>query len=238
MASMSQYTIDRGCQAGRQTSYSTAVPPRKAVGSGANTKLPQQDNQSKSPDSTHTIQSSSLLLSQPTNAAKGSSALPIPDQPVSLPPLAPSTTLTSKPSPGPQNVSVPSHRRNLTLLLLVILASVCFGVTAWFAQATFSSKTFTSARDFFKSQFQVDIGDTLTILAVLSRLLTLLTALILDSVLDVLQWALICRDQGVSMSSVLAISGTTGPLGTLGILIGKGPEPVARIWAAAKWDLL
>jgi hypothetical protein len=235
MASTSQYhTVYSGAQTGSQTSYANIVPSRKPVGSEASTKSPRQHSRSKSSETFDITYSSSPALSPPTNAAYVWSASSIPYRPVSSSSQTPSMLSPSKPALGLLDVPVHSHRRDITLLFMVVLASVCFIVTAWFAQATFSSTTFTRTRDFFKSEFRVDIGDTLTILALLSRLLTVLTAYVLNNVLEVLQWSLTCRHHGLSISSALAISGSTGLLGTLGIIVGKGPEKVARIWATTK----
>jgi hypothetical protein len=235
MASTSRYhTVYSGAQTGGQTTYTNAIPLRKPVGSGGSTKLPRQHSRSNSSETFDITYSPNATLRPPTNATNVYSGSSISNPPVCSSSQTPSMLSPSKLASGPLDVPVYSHRRDTTLLLMVVLASVCFIVTAWFAQATFSSTTFTRTRDFFKSEFRVDIGDTLTILALLSRLLTVLTAYVLNNILEVLQWSLTCRDHGLSISSALAISGSTGLLGTLEIIVGKSPEKVARIWATTK----
>ena len=130
-----------------------------------------------------------------------------------------------------------SHRRDPWLPLAVLIASTTFAATAWFARATFSSTSSSSTRDFFKSVFGIDITDTLTVLAFLSGILAFLLGFVVDNLLDIVQWALICRSQGAELLSILAISSTTGALGTLGLLIDKPTPASARLWATGKLSL-
>jgi hypothetical protein len=264
MSMRSQYpSLHKGAQAS-QTSYTNAVPRRKAVGSGASAHPPKQQIQSQASaisatldqinlaitqplkatgdpsqrqhqsESSGSIHSHSSVIGQSTDGANNPAASFTPNEqnPPSSP--TPTTPSPSKEATKPLVQPFQSHRRDANLLFMSILASVCFAVTAWFAKATFSGTALTRTRNFFQSTFRVDIGNTLTILTILSRLLTLVTGLVLDRILEVLHWSLICRDQGASISTVLAISGTTGWLGALGIMCRKGPELVARLWAAIK----
>ena len=150
-------------------------------------------------------------------------------QPSTTPGPLPAPTLASRIPAKPH----PSHRRDLGFVATVLLASACFGATAWFAKATFSNKTLAGKQDMLPARFK-SFGDTLTILALLSGVLAFLTSAALDNVLEVLQWGLICRDQGVGVASVLAIAATTQSWGTLGMIFSRDPKVMARIWAAIK----
>jgi hypothetical protein len=115
----------------------------------------------------------------------------------------------------------------------VLFATTTFAVTAWFARATFSTQT-SRTRDFIKNVFRVDVTDTLTILALLSGILNFLLGFVVDNVLDFIQWALICRRNGVEALSVLAVSATTGAIGNLGLLVDNLTPRSARSWATGK----
>lgn len=138
------------------------------------------------------------------------------------------------PSRTPSLVPGCTERRSTSIVLQLCLTSICFGVTAWFAQATFSSAESSRTRDVLKDVFRVDIRDTLTVLAVLSGLLGLLAGVAIDTALESCQWWLTCRPGGVSMPTILATSATTGALGTLALILRHGPSYGARAWAAGK----
>jgi hypothetical protein len=152
-------------------------------------------------------------------------------------PLLPSPNSSIPRKPVPTNTPTPvgrSHRRDLSLPLAVAATTAIFGVTAWYARATFFNSGSSRTRDFFRDVFHIDIADTLTVLAVLSGVLAFLLGFVADHLLDVIQWALICRPDGVEALSILAISGTTGVLGTLGLLVDKITPSGARLWATGK----
>lgn len=130
--------------------------------------------------------------------------------------------------------SVCSERRSTWICIQLLFTCSVFAVTAWFAQATFSNEESSRTRDVLKDVFKVDIGDTLTILAVLSGLLGLLTGMSIDTAFETMQWYLTCRAGGVSMSTILAVSPTTGALGSIKLLYRRGPSAGARLWSAGK----
>ena len=220
----------RGCLAGGQPHTASHIPLANIWGTGRASSparpyyLPQNP---QAPTRTGTTSAATAQPSSNTNASASQSLLSN---------QAPSRTSSPAVTQSPKISRAPfrSQRRDVRLLLAVCLASACFGVTAWFAQATFSSTVSSRTRDIFKDVFKIDSGDTLTVLVLLSGVLGLLMGLVLDGVLESIQWLLTCRDNGVPMSTVLAVSGTTGSVGTLGIMCRSGSSIGARMWAAVK----
>lgn len=147
---------------------------------------------------------------------------------------APSQSLSTPTSKSISAKSVTSQRRSPEIFFTVVLASATFGVTAWFAQATFTNQTSSRTRDVFKNAFGVDLGDTLTVLAVLSGVLSLLMRMLLENMLESIQWALTGRDSGVALTTILGLSPTTGAMGTIGILLCKHSDVRDRLFSAFK----
>jgi hypothetical protein len=128
-----------------------------------------------------------------------------------------------------------SRRRDLIPPLIVALATALFVAVAWFANATISDTSYTRTRNFIKTALHVDVGDTLTILSVLQGLLAFLMGMMLDSILELIQWSLMGRKQGLDLLSILALSPSTGVSGTLGILLCRTSGLQDRLWAFCKY---
>lgn len=143
-------------------------------------------------------------------------------------------TSTKESGPDAEDKSGCSERRSTSIVAQLLLSCAVFAVTAWFAQATFSDAESSRTRDALRAVFKVDIRDTLTVLAVLSGLLGLVSGVSIDTALETVQWWLTCRTPTVSMSTILAVSPTTGAFGAFKMLYGRGPTAGARSWAASK----
>jgi len=130
--------------------------------------------------------------------------------------------------------SYPSCRRDPVACLAVIAATATFIVTAWFANATFSGES--SARTFrvLKDVLHIDVRNTLTVLSILQGVLSFLMGIVLDDVLELVQWSLMGRAQGLQTLSILGLSPTTGAAGTLGIVFSRMANKTNRIWAGSK----
>jgi hypothetical protein len=131
-----------------------------------------------------------------------------------------------------------SHNRDFPALAALLLATALFAVTIWFAQATFSSKATEWTKRLFNHVFKTSIGDTLTILVILSGLMSLVVGYVTDNMLESIQWSLTSRSEGVDMLTILGLSPTTGAFGTAAILFGKQSKVKDRVWAASKSVLL
>jgi hypothetical protein len=127
-----------------------------------------------------------------------------------------------------------SHRRDVTALLTVATATAVFIVTSWFANATFSEVTYSNARRALQHALHVDPGDTLTVLSTLQGTLTFLMSMVLDNTLELVQWSLIGRKIGLDALSILALSPSTGAVGSLGILFSATAKTRSRLWASLK----
>ena len=119
-------------------------------------------------------------------------------------------------------------------LLIVAIATALFVVTAWFARSTFASTSAARTKRLLLNVFHVDIGDTLTILAILSGVTGRAMAIVLDKTLESIQWGFTSREKGVPVLAILALSPTTGAWGSAGILFGKKSDLAARHWSGAK----
>ena len=238
MPPMTQWT---NTTSGQQFSYPRhpiSSPPSKGSASPSVNMLSTARSPSPNVPQVITTQGSTPMQSGQAPPSNQSRLIRKPVPPPSaayLPvPQTPQTPQSASGASMTTSTTLRSRRRDPLLLLAVVLASACFAVTAWFAQATFSSTTSSRTNNALKNVLGVDTGDTLTILALLSGVLGFMMNLMLNETLDVWQWSLICRDNGVSLSTILAISGTTSSLGTMGLLVSRDPSTGARVWAAAK----
>ena len=231
-----------GSSSGQQPTPLGASPLPSITQSGlasglAHSALPsaQQTSQSTNvqPQSTHS--SSTTPLSSPTSPSSGSAPLPtsIVSQAAhaSSPQPRPSAAQLASTTPADVNLS---HQRDVSKLLSILVATALFVLTTWFARATFTTKSSARTSQIFKHVFHIDIGDTLTILAILSSVMTRGITIALDSVFESIQWSLISQSKGASILSILAVSQTTGVMGTAGILVGKTTDLMARYCASAK----
>ena len=134
--------------------------------------------------------------------------------------------------------------RGRTPLLLTVLSSALFGITAWFTQATFSTTTANaagggsggsgSAKRMLGRLLKVQFGSSLAILRVLQGLLSTTTTMGLMKVFELIQWALTGRHQGLRCLSLLSLSPSTGLKGTLGIIFSRQARFADRLWGSMR----
>jgi hypothetical protein len=127
-----------------------------------------------------------------------------------------------------------SHRRDPVFVIVAILASAIFSVIIWITRTTFSEEASKDTGQFFEKVFRMDAGDTITVLSVLSGALGAAMTTLLDMVFESVQWAFVGRSWGVSMSTALALSPTTGIIGTLQLMITKEVGNATRTSAGLK----
>ncbi|KAI1967016.1 hypothetical protein LOZ58_000509 [Ophidiomyces ophidiicola] len=105
----------------------------------------------------------------------------------------------------------------LTLLLLwCLLSTALFSITAWIAQAKFSTSS------------------TLTWLRTSQGLLSTCSTIALAKVFELIQWALTGRNGGLYLLSLLGLSPTTGAWGATQIVFAKGARIFDRLWPALR----
>ncbi len=126
------------------------------------------------------------------------------------------------------------HRYDPIAILTMTVATATFISTAWFANATFSNRSFAHSKAILKNVLHIDISDTLTVLAVLQGVLSFLMGILLDNVLEIIQWSLMGRDNGLPALSILGLNPATGAMGTAGILCSGMATKTDRFWAFSK----
>ena len=227
-----------GSSSGQPPTPLSAKPLPSSTQSGlasglAHSALPTAQQTNIQAQSTHSSSTTPLssALSSLAGSAPQPSAIVSQAAHASSPQLRPSAVHLASSSPADVNLS---HQRDVSSLLSVLLATALFVLTSWFARATFTAKTSARTSQVFKDVFHIDIGDTLTILAILSSVMTRVITIALDSVFESIQWSLISQSKGASILSILAVSPTTGVMGTAGILVGKTTDLMARYCAFAK----
>ncbi|KAL3443429.1 hypothetical protein BJX65DRAFT_311930 [Aspergillus insuetus] len=109
------------------------------------------------------------------------------------------------------------------LVLLEMLSTVIFILTAWIAKSTHTPRVALAG-------FIIDSSSTLTLLSILSGLLSTLLTLVLACVFELIHWALTVRDDGLSSVSLLGLSPTTGIMGSLTIIFTRRLRAVDRLW--------
>ncbi|KAG4439159.1 hypothetical protein IFR05_005358 [Cadophora sp. M221] len=122
----------------------------------------------------------------------------------------------------------------LSSLLLAILTTGIFGLTAWFANAAFSAELTNDATSALHTVFSGQFGSAIAVLRILQGLLATLTTIALSNTFEAIQWALISDGNGISCLKLLAISPVNGVLGTLGLLFDTQPRIVERSWAVLR----
>jgi hypothetical protein len=116
------------------------------------------------------------------------------------------------------------------LLLWAMLASTSFALTAWFARATLSSAKLAST----ERRMHFSLSNTLGILRTLQEVTSVLTGVLLNHALEVLEWGLVSSKGGVPALTFLSLSPTTSLIGVLGVAFGRGARFLDRVWAASR----
>jgi hypothetical protein len=121
------------------------------------------------------------------------------------------------------------------LLLLAMLTTGIFGLTAWYANAAFSAELTNSATNALHKLLSVEVGSAIAILRILQGLLATLTTIALSNAFEAIQWALISDRNGINCLKLLGISPTTGVLGTLGLIVDTHSRLAVRSWAFLRY---
>ncbi|PMD53218.1 uncharacterized protein K444DRAFT_703764, partial [Hyaloscypha bicolor E] len=117
------------------------------------------------------------------------------------------------------------------LLFLAVLTTGIFGLTAWYANAAFSSQLTNNATNTLHAIFNIEVGSVIAVLRILQGLLATLTTVALSNAFGPIQWALISDGKSIKCPQLLGISPATGAMGVLGLLVDTQSRAVERSWA-------
>jgi hypothetical protein len=124
-----------------------------------------------------------------------------------------------------------SWAQSRQLFLWATLASVSFTLTAWFARATLSSAKLAST----ERRMHLSLSNTLGILRTLQEVTSVLTGVLLNHVLEIMEWGLASSKGGVPALTFLSLSPTTSLIGVLGVAFGRAARFFDRIWAVSRY---
>lgn len=117
------------------------------------------------------------------------------------------------------------------LIFLAVLTTGIFGLTAWYANAAFSSQLTNNATKTLHTIFNIEVGSAIAVLRILQGLLATLTAVALSNAFGLVQWALTSDGKSIKCLQLLGISPATGVMGVLGLLVDTQSRAVERSWA-------
>ncbi|KAL2852043.1 hypothetical protein BJY01DRAFT_244659 [Aspergillus pseudoustus] len=108
-------------------------------------------------------------------------------------------------------------------ILLEVLSTVVFILTAWIAKSTHTPRVALAG-------FIIDSSSTLTLLSIFSGLLSTLLTIVLSCIFELIHWALTVREDGLSSIGLLGLSPTTGIMGSLTIIFTRRLRATDRLW--------
>ncbi|KAF3021005.1 hypothetical protein E8E14_010619 [Neopestalotiopsis sp. 37M] len=123
-----------------------------------------------------------------------------------------------------------------TFLGLVNVA--IYGVIIVFVHSTFDAQSHSDASSPLTDIDKLDATFMLALLRVLQALLSTFTAFSLDTSFELIQWSLISYEKGLSFTSSMALSPTTGTLGMLEILRSVQTKLSSKAWITMRGSLI
>lgn len=130
--------------------------------------------------------------------------------------------------------SLQKLRRTATPILLCALAMCLLATVITYVQATYAAEERSSQGYPLTNLLKTDFSRTLTILRTSQGILSALMTLALENVFALLQWSNVYRPSGIPYLNILALSPTTGALGTLGLVRSPAPRVSAKLWAVLR----
>ena len=121
----------------------------------------------------------------------------------------------------------PILKQGLWHWLLTVFTTAVFGLTAAFAKASISVDSYFFRKSFFFKKF----GSTLAILRLLQGITSTLTGITLQQTLEMIQWSLLSRRDGMRLLTFLSISPATGFLGMFWMVVLGGHKACDRAWS-------
>jgi hypothetical protein len=118
------------------------------------------------------------------------------------------------------------------LLFLLNILIICLFVTVLlFIQATYAAESRADDKLPLTKLLKLDISTTLAVLRTSQGALSTFTALAISDTFVLLQWKRIASPTGLSCLNLLALSPTTGHLGTLSLVLSSVTRLPTRLWA-------
>lgn len=125
-------------------------------------------------------------------------------------------------------------KQTSTPILSFLLAICLLATVITYVQATYTAEERSNQGRPLSDLLKTDVSRTLTILRASQGILSALVSLALENIFFLLQWGQLRRPNGASYLNVLALSPTTGALGTLGLIKSSAPRISAKLWALSR----
>jgi hypothetical protein len=117
---------------------------------------------------------------------------------------------------------------------LTFVATGIFIFTAYFIEAAFSGEVAVRASRALSNALKFDVGNALALLRFVQGVLSTFTTLALMQGLELLQWALAGRDNGVSSVGFLGVAPSTTMTGVASIVTSKVARLHERFWGVCR----
>lgn len=124
--------------------------------------------------------------------------------------------------------------RTSTPILLFILAMCLLATVITYVQSTYAAEESSRRGRPLSDLLKTDVSRTLTILRTSQGILSALVSLALENVFILLQWSQIHPPDGISYLNILALSPTTGALGTFGLVKSSAPKTSTKLLALSR----
>jgi hypothetical protein len=118
---------------------------------------------------------------------------------------------------------------------LGIVNVAIYGVIIVFVHSTFDARSHSDASSPLTDIDKLDATFMLALLRVLQALLSTFTAFSLDTSFELIQWSLMSNEKGLSFTSSVALSPTTGSLGMLEILRSVQTKLSSKAWITMRY---
>lgn len=124
--------------------------------------------------------------------------------------------------------------RTSTPILLCFLAMCLLTTVIIYVQSTYSAEERSRRGRPLSDLLKTDVSRTLTVLRTSQGILSALVSLALENVFVLLQWGQIHPPDGIPYLNILALSPTTGALGTLGLVKSSVPRTSTKVLALSR----
>lgn len=122
--------------------------------------------------------------------------------------------------------------KRTSIPILLCLASIGLLATVIiYVHSTYAAESSSSRGLPLSDLLKTDVSKTLTVLRTSQGILSALTSLALENIFFLLQWSQIHPPNGLSYLRILALSPTTGGIGTLNLLKSSAPNLPTKCWA-------
>jgi hypothetical protein len=125
----------------------------------------------------------------------------------------------------PTSVLQSKFKQHFTSYLLAVLASLVLAFSTWFIFTVFISEKQ------IPRYFRLSPGQTIIVINILTHVVVFLVWQLVDSAFEALRWTLASRDEGVLITTFLAMSRATGFIGVADLLRVPGWH---RVWCVQR----